>query len=265
MKMSKRDINRPIRPVERKRISLDSHKRGGRLRSPASDIASVWADQDRIRKEEQSLKVKNEPSLFARARKIAIKAFKKSKNQVSSLYSRTGKLHKKQRISLAVAVLAVVSLLAVGISKKLNSSSEVLGESNEIKQEQLQEEKPSFAVLLPQGKKQEDVGFRRVSPQNSAPSYVFIDELEGKKITVSQQELPEKFKVDQATELEKLAKDFQATDIIQIDQNKIYHGYSEKGDKQSLVFIKNDMLVLIGVQGKISDDVWASYIISLNY
>jgi hypothetical protein len=74
---------------------------------------------------------------------------------------------------------------------------------------------------------------------------------------VTQQEVPKKF------DLEKTATEFQATDIIQIDDNKIYHGYSEKGGIQSLIFIKNDKLITIRSPEKFTDDQWAGYVISL--
>jgi hypothetical protein len=256
--MSKREINRPIRRVERKRISLDSHKRSGRLKSPVSDIASVWAEQDIIREREASKKLKKRS-----IHKDKLKALFTGLLRLP--WNKLLKNLKRRKVYLSIALVIITLIIGVNISNNNNNGDkDVLGGTTDIKTDELVEEKPTFKALLPIGKTEKDLSFKRVSPQNSDPSYVYIDQLEGKQINVTQQLLPEKFKNDQDSELEKLARDFQATNVIQIDGNKIYHGYSEKANVQSLIFIKNNLLVLIRLSGKISDESWVSYISTLN-
>jgi hypothetical protein len=94
--------------------------------------------------------------------------------------------------------------------------------------------------------------------------HTYRDSLEGTEIEVTQQELPESFKTSPSTELEKMAKSFQATDVIQIDQSTIFHGLDEKTRVQSLFTIKANVLISIRSAIKLSDDIWAAYFLSLN-
>ena len=100
----------------------------------------------------------------------------------------------------------------------------------------------------------------RISPPEAAPSYTYLDQMMDSDsiFRVTQQEIPADF------DLSKAAVDLQATSIIQIDDMQVYHGYSEKGGIQSLLFIKNEKLVFIRSPQKFIDDIWASYILSLN-
>ena len=122
---------------------------------------------------------------------------------------------------------------------------------------------PTFSMLLPKGKSEAEFRFAKVSPDDNAPTYAFNDLIDGKRVTVSEQEVPKQFDYNRAVELERVAKDFQATNVIQIDEDKIYHGYSEKLRVQSLVFIKKDRLIFIKSPEKLTDDVWTGYILNL--
>lgn len=122
-----------------------------------------------------------------------------------------------------------------------------------------------FEVLTPKGKKAEELGAVLVSPPNNPPVYAYLDDLTGATIKVSQQELPDSFKSDEANKLEELAASFQAQNVIEIDGKKVYHGYSDRGGGvQSLVLIRSGLLVLISADRKLSDDTWFSYITSMN-
>jgi hypothetical protein len=121
-----------------------------------------------------------------------------------------------------------------------------------------------FELLFSSGKSQESFEIALVSPPQNEPVYAYVDTIDGIELRISQQRVPEAFAGDQATKLEEVAKDFQATDIIQIDDMKVYHGFTERfGGTQSLVFIKKDVMVFISSAQKQSDDVWAGYVLGL--
>lgn len=85
-----------------------------------------------------------------------------------------------------------------------------------------------------------------------------MDELKKVRIRVSQQQLPENFKNNPA-ELEKMAKDFYANRILDSDIGTVYIGQSIDGP-QSLVFQKDDLLVLIASDQPIADSAWQEYL-----
>lgn len=174
----------------------------------------------------------------------------------------------KKRPSKRVIAFGVVVLLVVGGVKMVTGGPDSDSDNNgtlgaQVSSGSLPEEKPSFSILYPQGKSADNTKTARVSPNGSAPAYAYTDGLENISLKVTQQELPERLQKDADVELEKIAKDFQASSIIQVDENKIYHGYNEKTHVQSLIFIKNKRLVFIAASEKISDDSWASYFLSL--
>jgi mRNA-degrading endonuclease HigB of HigAB toxin-antitoxin module len=267
--MNKREINRPVRHVERKRIRLDTPMREGKLKSPARDIGTIWSELEVIKKQEAAAKAAKKNQTKIKLKNL----FKKLKNKkllsaivvkkVIKLINKTTFLKRKMVLGFVGATVAIILLIRIqgndpSITSTLGSQDNTTSISGDLIQED-----PSIPILLPSGKSREDVDLRRVSPNNSAPSYVFIDNLEEKTINVSQQEIPDRLKIDQSVELEKLAKEFQATNIVQVDENKIYHGFAEKANKQSIIMVKDSMLILISVQGRVSDDSIASYYISL--
>lgn len=184
---------------------------------------------------------------------------------------------KSQKLTTKIVVLAVLSV-GLGVLYRLNSRhlapkspavTTVAGaKTNSVPEPQsggssLPKEAPEFALLMPQGRKFDEVDVLRVSPAGNEPVYVFLDTLEGVPIKVSEQKVPKTFDYNRPVELERVAKDFQATNIIQIDGDKIYHGLNEKTDVQSLVFIKSELLVTISSSKRLPDDTWTGYILSL--
>lgn len=170
------------------------------------------------------------------------------------------KAHKKLAVGFAsVAIILFIGNLAYSVVKPEPTAT--LGDSTSSLPvtDDLPREKPKFPILYPSGKSPSDFDVVRISPDGADVSYTFLDRItsDGQIFKVTQQEVPENFNLD------KTAIDFKATSIIQIDDNKVYHGYSEKGGIQSLIFIKDDKLVTIRSPQKFTDDQWANYIISL--
>jgi hypothetical protein len=194
-------------------------------------------------------------------KKLEQRKDKLSKSVVASFNSTkkwaTG--HKKPAIG--VILLAFLLVGFVGYSMFKPNKTATLGDSttNSALSKDLPVEKPVFTLLFRAGKSETDFDVKRTNPEGSAPAYTYLDSFteNDPKFQVSQQKTPDSFN------LEKTANDFQATDVIQIDGDKVYHGLSDKTKTQSLLFVKKDRLLLISSPQKFTDDQWAAYIISL--
>ena len=122
---------------------------------------------------------------------------------------------------------------------------------------------PSYSTVLPSNKTIESLGgWSRVSPPNSDPVYAYTDTVDTVSITVSEQPLPVSFKSDVSTKVAEVAKNFNATTKLEAKSTDFYIGTSASGP-QSVIFAKNDVLILIKSQKKIDDEKWGVYIDSL--
>lgn len=119
---------------------------------------------------------------------------------------------------------------------------------------------PSYKTLLPLGRDIADLG-GWIRPGDKTV-YIYIDRIGGVAINVSQQPLPDNFVDDPYKELEDLATSENATQKITVGNSNVYIGTSAKGP-QSILFIKNNLLILIKSASKIDNDQWAKYINSL--
>ena len=247
------------------------------IRRPDSGVPIVGSnatdhDEDDLTKKVEALfsqdllfeRLHTEPR-FKKTYEKSVKAVKKSAAYV-----------KRQKFATKAIALVVLSLSIGGVyqftkPKKGTSGPAVTtvagaqtGKSEPSKNgTALPKENPQFALLMPQGRKYDDVNVLRVSPAGNDPVYVFLDTLEGTQIKISQQKVPKTFDYNRAVELERVAKDFQATNVIQIDGDKVYHGLNEKTNTQSLLFIKKNLLVTISSSNKLEDDKWTGYILGL--
>lgn len=152
------------------------------------------------------------------------------------------------------ALIAVIGLSAVNFRKsadnnKPDNKPAVLSEIPS---------KPDFKIILPEGKEEEtESGKIGYDPQKKVVS--FNDKIGVVHITVSQQPLPDSFKNDPEKQLETLAKNFSANEIVVPSNPKVYLGTSAKGP-QTAIFYKNDLLVFIQSSSKIDKIDWTDYI-----
>lgn len=149
--------------------------------------------------------------------------------------------------------LVVVGCLVAGVllrNASVNSDTDV--------------KKPIYQTVLPKGKTIDELGgWKRVSPPKNDPVFAYTDTIDGVPISVSEQPLPQSFKNNTADQVADLAKKFNATDKIDASSLDVYIGTSAKGP-QSVIFAKNNLLVLIKSAKKISDTSWAKYAGLLN-
>lgn len=264
------------------RYRFKSQKRDTHSSDKSGGIFGIWDEQRRMQVEEDKMALE-----LSEAKKRA-KELKKTlrKHQYgeakSSLYVNIKKIFKnvplvfkgsvkktkiflvsnKKQATTGLVILLFGSISLTAYSKlSINNPTSTLGESTaSVSSDTLPREKPEFSLLFPFGKGLEDYDVVRISPLEAEPSYTYIDNFTegGQTFRVTQQKIPENFTLSET------ALDFQASNVIQVDENIIYHGYSEQGGIQSLIFIKNEKLVTIRSSQKFDDDLWANYYLSLN-
>lgn len=124
-------------------------------------------------------------------------------------------------------------------------------------------QKPNYPTVLPYGKTIEQLGgWKKGSPPGRDPYFAYSDKIGDVKISVTQQPLPQDFKQDSASAIEKLAKGYHADEKLTVGNIVAYLGTSGKGP-QSLIFAKNNLLILIVSTDKLTTQQWADYISSL--
>jgi hypothetical protein len=124
---------------------------------------------------------------------------------------------------------------------------------------------PNYTTVLPKDKSISELGgWKRVSPPKKPPVFAFTDTVDTVPISVSEQPLPESFNKNNInTQVAELAQKFNATNKVGAGGVTVYICTSSKGP-QSVIFTKNNVLVLIKSENKIQDASWASYAQSLN-
>ncbi len=196
--------------------------------------------------------------------KVQFDRIKKIRTGVSKKISRL-RLSRKALVIVVVIALIVISTTAfVFFSKRSSKSTGVAIKNSDSKTTDLYEEKPTFKILYPGSKNSENIGkIVKISPPNQPAAYTYIDSIAGVQINVTQQEIPDNLKNNQANELEKTAKSNNQTNLIQVDGVNVYSGQSVKG-VQSLIFIKGNLLITIRSASKVSDEAWVAYISAMH-
>jgi len=158
----------------------------------------------------------------------------------------------KRLLSVAI-IMITLGLAGLGFGVyQANSSQAEVGNDN-----------PNFTALLPKGKTIEQLGgWEKLTSPNGDAFYVFVDNVHGVSVNVTQQRMPGKFKGDLNNKMTELARAYNANNKIDVDGTKVYIGTSAKGP-QSVLFVKDDVLVLMKSWATISDSDWIAYIRSL--
>lgn len=124
-------------------------------------------------------------------------------------------------------------------------------------------ENPGYSTILPAGQTIVKLGgWVRVSPEKSEAVYAYNDTIDGVKVSVSEQPLPASFKSDIDSHIADLAKSYNATDSVNAKGTTVYIGTNSEGP-QSVIFTKNDLLILIKSEKQIKNATWSSYVASL--
>ena len=206
--------------------------------------------------------------LLKKLRLKALKYFIAIKNVTQKLINKLAKITNLTRKEMSVIIIAtIIAIVLLFIffpkPKETAQTTASVNDKSSSKAGVLTKGTPTYKTLLPSGKTIKELGgWTRVSPSNVAPAYAYVDKIGNVPINVSQQQLPEEFKDDNSDQIETLASDFKATEKITVGNTTVYIGTSAKGP-QSIIFNKDNLLILIKSSVQISSDKWAEYINSL--
>ena len=169
------------------------------------------------------------------------------------LYNRTRTFRWKHNYIVYAASIVGVLFLGVLVYKGLLSSDSGKQAPKTVA--------APFSTLAPNGDiKNSSSKKAKYSPKQKTVSYV--DKIGGVAVTVSEQELPQRFKQDQASQLQSFAKEIYANEQVTAGDVKVYIGQSVKGP-QTAVFIKNNLLIFVTSNSKVSNEDWKQYITEL--
>lgn len=169
------------------------------------------------------------------------------------------KTNKWAKLTTGVVLLAIGSLVVLNIYRD-DSSPATLGDSSSFLDIELPREDPTFSLMFPSGSSESDYDVVRLpgtSGEEQAFTYVDNHEPTGATFKITQQKVDNDFDVQQA------AVNLQATDLIQFNEETIYHGFNRNVNVQSIVYKKGNVLVLIASDQKLPDEIWVGYISSL--
>lgn len=165
-------------------------------------------------------------------------------------------------VVLVVGFVGIYGLLG-GFSNAPNDGSGA--EAGQVQGAVLEKVVPDFPVITPLGKGVDDLGgFVKISPEGTPAVFAFKDTIGSTPIKVSQQQLPDNLRTDQAAKLKELATGFNAKEPLEVGDNTAYIGTSVNG-AQSIVYIKGENLVLIASDSSIPNSEWVTYIGNLRY
>ncbi|MFY9228159.1 MAG: hypothetical protein WAO28_02430 [Candidatus Microsaccharimonas sp.] len=175
--------------------------------------------------------------------------------------SLTPRKKRATKVTGTIFFVAVVATLSVFVLGSLYQKSTLTSE-NDFSSSSTQKT-PDYATILPEGKTIEQLGgWTRVSPPDRNPVFAYIDTINGKTINISQQPLPAEFKQDTNSQIEQLASGYKATEKVTVGEVTVFIGSSAKGP-QSVIFTKNNLLILIKSSVPLTEDEWAGYVKSL--
>lgn len=168
------------------------------------------------------------------------------------------------RKNLLTIIFCSVAFIIVAAFTIANNTSSPQGTHAGISSApKLEHSAPTYDTLLPVGKDIRNLGgWTKVSPPGRDPVHAYTDRIGSVSIIVSEQPLPKNFKQNTQQEIEDLARNFSANEKITAGTTPVHIGTSAKG-AQSVIFTKENLLILIKSQDPISNDQWATYINSL--
>ena len=264
----------------------------GRLRpAQEADIKDIWAGLERIKLKEAiekdtrkrarkqrrreflgSVKATRNPTVTddgAKTVEIKIHVPELSLSQIVAPFvktaSRLGCLSKKQK-GIIIGIVVFLSLFAASFSHygdKPKVAESDPGQTVINGVQGVQNIVPPYRTVLPIHTTIDDLGgWSQVSPPDKDPVYAFTDQIEGVKIVVSQQPLPESFKASPEGKIANLAQDFSANEKITAGETQAYVGTSAQGP-QSVILTKNSLLILVKSASRLSNRQWEQYLATL--
>lgn len=177
------------------------------------------------------------------------------------------RIRQHPRLTIAAVVLILLSITALLVNTARQPAPDQTKQSGKAgtakRPAVLEKGTPEYRTVLPAGKSILQLGgWTRVSPPDTDAVYAYVDTLAGVPISVSQQPLPRDFKRNPDKSVNELAKAYTATDTLKAGDTTVYIGTSTRGP-QSVIFSREDLLILIKSDAPIAADNWTGYINSL--
>jgi len=170
----------------------------------------------------------------------------------------------KKRFTFSKKTVVIASVIAVVLLAGITIAIVISQQKSPIEEAANAVEKPQFSTVVPKGTSIDKLGgWSRISPPSADPVFAYNDKIGTQPINISEQALPASFKDDVDNQVAELAKKFSATNQLTAGNTTVYFGTSSKGP-QSVIFTKNNLLILIKSQQIIEDKDWLKYIESLS-
>lgn len=275
-----RDYHRKDVEMERPRLNLVRGIDGRLRRADTEDTTDIWVDQEQVRDAGPAVQKEPQPIVpdgsspgshwlssdfdqdDQERPEPGAKRFRLP--QISLPHLRLAKKHVITGVALVVVIVVSASSFnliggkpdnTIAQEPKQQTSTDVLHATDA--------KDPSFTAVLPAGKSIDDLGgWARVSPLEKDPVFAYTDTVDGVQLNVSQQQLPESLRTNTVQEVAKLAEGFAANEKIVAGDTTAYLGTSIRGP-QSVIFVKQDLLILIKSSTKLTNERWIEYIGSL--
>ena len=163
---------------------------------------------------------------------------------------------------LVLVALAIFSINYFYVNEE--KSIPIQSTSEQIKLDKVDKSKIDFQTVTPDGKSIEQLGgWTKINPPTAKDLVVaYADKIDSVNIRVSQQALPDDLKGNSQSNIQNIAHGLGADQKLSTSDNSIYIG-TFSNQAQSLIFEKNNLLILITSDGLVSTDGWLRYIDSL--
>lgn len=199
-----------------------------------------------MRTVEVKIEIPNLPPLHPRARK-AVTTMKTAS--------------KPKKYGAAICIIALAAFGGYQLLTDNLSRSLVGGDASAAAR--LKKGNPEYNTILPANKTIEQLGgWTRISPPDRNPVFAYVDRVGNATLSVSQQPLPDNLKGDTTTQVTELAQGFKATEKFSSGSTTVHIGSSADGP-QSIIFSKNNLLILIKSSARLDNNLWAEYVNSL--
>ena len=203
--------------------------------------------------------------LLTYTRKGALLFIDFTKKLFTAVKNRDASALSKRTVLIALAGVAVSILVIYILSSRIDvpliSSNPLIGNNDS----DTGGDKPEYRTILPDGTSIDDLGgWRRVSPADRNPVFAYADTVgDDVTIAVSQQPMPDELRGSNNDNLKTFAEENGANQSFNAGNTQVFIGGPAEGP-QSVIFEKDNLLVLIRATTPVDEPTWVTYINSLD-
>jgi hypothetical protein len=175
-------------------------------------------------------------------------------------------LHPRRYERKHVLLVGVVLILVLGFGFKALSSGSKPPSGEQGPQTAKQKAEAAFTPLVPLDNLTDATG-KQSKPEfrydQQKKVLGFATTYNGTELTISQQQVPDKFESNPASLLS-LAQSVNANQLLQTQKGTAYIGTDPKTNAQTAIFVTKEVLVFIRSEKRLDEDEWKFYINQLN-